>query len=110
MNLTTATLNQETSVYWEQLKGASEQVKLALISMLSASLVKPVAKTATDNLNKKLHISREDLEITPFVASIGQGIKPLPADFDYDKAKQEFLATRKISGRPRFPYSSHKSL
>ena len=36
-------------------------------------------------------IRPEDLEITPFVASIGQGIKPLPADFDYEKAKEDYL-------------------
>ena len=61
------TLNREASTYWEQVKNASQQVKL------------------------EPRITREDLEITPFVSTLGQGIKPLPEDFDYDKAKQEYL-------------------
>lgn len=61
------TLNCEASTYWEQVKNASQQVKL------------------------EPRITREDLEITPFVSTLGQGIKPLPEDFDYDKAKQEYL-------------------
>lgn len=40
---------------------------------------------------QKPHITPEDLEITPFVSSIGESIKPLSVDFDYDKAKQEYL-------------------
>ena len=42
--MNTVALNRETSTYWEQVKDASQQVKLALISMLSASLVTPVAE------------------------------------------------------------------
>lgn len=89
--MNTLTINKEAYTYWEKIKGASQQVKLALISMLSASLVSPIAETNTIDNDQKLHINPEDLEITPFVSSIGQGIKPLPADFDYDKAKQEYL-------------------
>lgn len=65
--MNTMTLNREASTYWEQVKNASQQVKL------------------------EPRITREDLEITPFVSTLGQGIKPLPEDFDYDKAKQEYL-------------------
>lgn len=89
--MNTVVLNRETSTYWEQVKDASQQVKLALISMLSASLVTPVAEAKSAESSKKPHVTREDLEITPFVSTIGQGIKPLPEDFDYDKAKQEFI-------------------
>jgi len=85
------TLNREAFTYWEQVKNASQQVKLALISMLSASLVTPQDNAKVADGNEKLHVTREDLEITPFVSSLGQGIKPLPEDFDYDKAKQEYL-------------------
>ena len=85
--MNTMTINREASTYWEQVKNASQQVKLTLISMLSASLVTPQNEAqATDN-SEKLRISREDLEITPFVSTLGQGIKPLPEDFDYDKDK-----------------------
>ena len=87
----TMILNRETSTYWELIKNASQQVKLTLISMLSASLVAPQNKEVVEDRSEKLHITREDLEITPFVSSIGQSIKPLPEDFDYDKAKQEYL-------------------
>ena len=78
------TLTPETTTYWEQVKGASRQAKLALISLLSASL-----KSAASS--KKPSITREDLAITPFVETIGQGLNALPEDFDYDKAKQEYL-------------------
>ncbi len=85
------TLNREAFTYWEQVKNASQQVKLALISMLSASLVTPQDNAKVADGNEKLHVTREDLEITPFVSSLGQGIKLLPEDFDYDKAKQDYL-------------------
>jgi hypothetical protein len=89
--MATISLNREASTYWEQVKGASQQVKLTLISMLSASLVTPQDEAQAADSSEKLHITPEDLEITPFVSTLGQGIKPLPDDFDYDKAKQEYL-------------------
>ena len=89
--MTTFAINREASVYWNQIKDTSEQVKLALISMLSASLVQPKEEKKTTAADQKLRISRKDLEITPFVATIGQAIKPLPIDFDYDKAKKDYL-------------------
>ena len=85
------TFNREASTYWEQVKNASQQVKLELISMLSASLVTPQTEVQAADSSEKPRITREDLEITPFVSSLGQGLKPLPEDFDYDKAKQEYL-------------------
>ena len=89
--MATMTLNREASTYWEQVKDASQQVKLTLISMLSASLVNPQNETESTKSSEKPHITREDLEITSFVSTLGQGIKPLPEDFEYEKAKQEYL-------------------
>jgi len=94
MTLTTISVNQETANYWEQLKGTSRQVKLSLISLLSASLVKEKVEAQVTNDSDKLHITTEDLEITPFVATLGRSIKPLPADFDYKKAKEEYLTQK----------------
>lgn len=96
----TLALEQETKNYWQLLKGASDQVKLSLISLLSSSLLskEDVVKPSEEVLSAT--IRTEDLEITPFVASIGQNINPLPQDFDYDKdfsAKHEnidYLITR----------------
>ena len=92
--MATMTLNREVSTYWEQVKDASQQVKLTFISMLSASLVTPQNEAQTADSSEKLRITQEDLEITPFVSTLGQGIKPLPEDFDYDKAKQEYLTQK----------------
>lgn len=89
--MTTMVLEQQTKRYWQQLSGASDQVKIALISLLSSSLLSK--DTERDSSEKASHIKirPEDLEITPFVASIGQSIKPLPADFDCEKAKADYL-------------------
>ena len=85
------TLEQQTKSYWQLLSGASDQVKLALISLLSSSLVsKDDVQKSSENVSR-IKIKPEDLKITAFVASIGQDIKPLPADFDYDKAKEDYL-------------------
>ena len=87
----TTIAEQETMNYWQQLKDASDQVKLSLISLLSSSLVsKDVAVKTNDSA--RIVIRPEDLEITPFVASIGQNINPLPADFDFDKEKSGYLS------------------
>lgn len=87
--MTAMVLEQQTKSYWQLLSGASDQVKIALISLLSSSLLpKDTVQDATGKA-EQVKIRPEDLEITPFVASIGQGIKPLPADFDYEKAKEE---------------------
>ena len=84
-------LEQQTKSYWQLLSGASDEVKLALISLLSSSLMTKDSEQKSAEKASRVKIKPEDLEITPFVASIGQGIKPLPADFDYDKAKAEYL-------------------
>ena len=89
--MNTLALEQETRNYWQMLKGASDQVKLSLISLLSSSLVSKKAVEVSTEMVPTANIRPEDLEITPFVASIGQSIKPLPADFDYDKAKEDYL-------------------
>ena len=57
--MNTMTLNREASTYWEQVKNASQQVKLALISMLSASLVTPQNEAVTSVSSEKLHITRQ---------------------------------------------------
>lgn len=89
--MSTLTIEQETRNYWLQLKDVSDQVKLSLISLLSSSLLsKKNAVDLTENVSQ-ITIRPEDLEITPFVASIGQSIKPLPKDFDYDKEKADYL-------------------
>lgn len=89
----TTIVEQEIMNYWQQLKDASDQVKLSLISLLSSSLVsKDVAVKTNDSA--RIVIRPEDLEITPFVASIGQNINPLPADFDFDKEKSDYLTQK----------------
>ena len=89
--MTAMVLEQQTKSYWQLLSGASDQVKIALISLLSSSLLSKDTIQESSEKAVQVKIRPEDLEITPFVASIGQGIKPLPADFDYEKAKAEYL-------------------
>ena len=89
--MATLALEQETKNYWQLLKGASDQVKLALISLLSSSLVSKEDATKPIDEAQNATIRPEDLEITPFVASIGQNIKPLPQEFDFDKEKSDYL-------------------
>lgn len=89
--MTAMVLEQQTKSYWQLLSGASDQVKIALISLLSSSLLSKDAVQDTSEKTSRVKIRPEDLEITPFVASIGQGLKPLPADFDYEKAKADYL-------------------
>ena len=86
----TSALEQETMNYWQLLKGASDSVKLSLISWLSSSLVSKNLDVEAPKA-ENIKIRREDMEITPFVASIGQNINPLPADFDYNEAKKDYL-------------------
>ena len=93
-NMATLTLERETQNYWSLLKDASDQVKLALISLLSSSLVSKNVELAAPTTEKKPKITAKDLEITPSVAKIGENIKPLPEDFDYQKAKYEYLTEK----------------
>lgn len=89
--MTTIAIEQETKNYWQLLQGASDQVKLALISLLSSSLVSKKDAATHSSEAVQTAIRPEDLELTPFVASIGQGIRPLPRDIDYDKEKTDYL-------------------
>ena len=50
-----------------------------------------VAAAKLTDETQQTSIKPEDLEITPLVASIGQNIKPLPKDFDFDKEKADYL-------------------
>lgn len=88
--MTTIAIEQETMNYWQLLKGASDHVKLSLISLLSSSLVSKDVDVKTEDA-AQIVIKPEDLEVTPFVASIGQSINPLPADFDFDEEKSDYL-------------------
>ena len=88
--MTTIAIEQETMNYWQLLKGASDQVKLSLISLLSSSLVSKEVDVKTKD-SVRVDIRPEDLEITPLVASIGKSINPLPADFDYEKERTDYL-------------------
>ena len=89
--MTAIAIQRETKAYWEKVQGASDQVKVALISLLSASLAKNNTKATVADEASKPTIGREDLELTPFVASLGKGLSPLPADFDYEKAREDYL-------------------
>ena len=89
--MTAMMIEQEAMSYWQQLSGASDQVKIALISLLSSSLISKDKERDSSEKAPHIKIRPEDLEITPFVASIGQSIKPLPADFDCEKAKADYL-------------------
>ena len=91
--MTTIAIEQETMNYWNLLQGASNHVKLALISLLRSSLVSKEVDVKVEE-DAAVKIRPEDLEITPFAASIGQSLNPLPADFDYDKEKSDYLITR----------------
>ena len=92
--MNTLALEQETMNYWQLLKGASDQVKLSLISLLSSSLVSKETVADTPEMVSDVKIRPEDLEITPFVASIGQNIKPLPADFSAKHENVDYIITR----------------
>ena len=46
------------------------------------------AAATTDGWPK---IRREDMHISPEVMKLVEDIEPLPADFDYDKARLEYL-------------------
>ena len=92
--MTALALERETQNYWALLKDASDQVKLALISLLSSSLVKKTEEITVVDKESKPKITAKDLEITPFVAKIGEKIKPLSEDFDYQKVKYEYLSEK----------------
>lgn len=63
-----------------------DESQVVLIEKLSKTIRRILAAA-----KKEPVITREDLVITPFVASIGEGITPLPADFNEKEAKEKYL-------------------
>lgn len=53
--------------------------------------VKAERKAAATTTSGWPKIRREDLHISPEVMKIVEDIEPLPKDFDYDKARLEYL-------------------
>ena len=53
--------------------------------------VKAERKAATTTANGWPKILREDMHISPEVMKLVEDIEPLPDDFDYDKARLEYL-------------------
>ena len=53
--------------------------------------VKAERKAAATTTSGWPKISREDLHISPEVMKLVEDIEPLPKDFDYDKARLEYL-------------------
>lgn len=53
--------------------------------------VKAERKAATTTTSGWPKIRREDLHISPEVMKLVEDIEPLPNDFDYDKARLEYL-------------------
>ncbi len=53
--------------------------------------VKAEKKAAATTNNGWPKIRREDLHISPEVMKLVEDIEPLPDDFDYDKARLEYL-------------------
>lgn len=73
-----ATMLQDISSIDVSQVGLIEKLNKAVQRIISAAKKEPV-------------ITKEDLSITPFVASIGEGIKPIPEDLDVDAAKKKYL-------------------
>ncbi len=53
--------------------------------------VKAERKTAATTNNGWPKIRREDIRISPEVMKLVEDIEPLPDDFDYDKARLDYL-------------------
>lgn len=66
-----------------------DESQVALIEKLSKAVQRIITAA-----KKEPVITKEDLAITPFVDSVGEGIKPLPVDFDYEKAKEKYLTEK----------------
>ena len=52
---------------------------------------RPKVKTAATTNNGWPKIRREDMRISPEVMKLVEDIEPLPDDFDYDKARLDYL-------------------
>ncbi|MCR5453798.1 MAG: hypothetical protein K6F33_02270 [Bacteroidales bacterium] len=100
-------IEKETQNYWALLKDAGDQVKLALISLLSDSIrIAPsqpqkTAKTLTaaeireqktKEVLTKLRQPKSDQSVdVSWVRDIVKDIPAMESDIDYDKIKDEYL-------------------
>ncbi len=105
--MNTATLEPEIIPYWNSIKDASQNIKLALISLLSDSMrfAQPKPKTAAKNLSaaeireKKTKeilaqlpkIKKSELKISPEVMAVVANVPEMDTDVDYDKIKYNYL-------------------
>ena len=101
------TLEPEIIPYWNSIKDASQNIKLALISLLSDSmqLTQPKQKTVTKNLSAaeireqrtkevlaQLRKTKTDSSIdVSWVREIVKNVPKMDADVDYDKIKYDYL-------------------
>ena len=105
--MTGIALEKETQNYWALLKDASDQVKLALISLLSDSIrlahskpkKAPKTPSATEIRDQKTKevlaklpkIKKSELQISPEVMAVVANVPEMDADVDYDKIKYDYL-------------------
>ena len=101
--MTAIALEKETQNYWNLLKDASNEVKIALISMLSSSMLPKaedsgiVVRHETRNEKEKAflaslkRIKREDLKVLPWVQDIVKDIPPMPESVDSEDLKYKHL-------------------
>ena len=103
--MTAIALEKETQNYWALLKDTSDQVKLALISLLSDSIrmaqskPKKAEKTLStaeireqktkEVLAKLPKIKKSELQISPEVMAVVANVPEMDADVDYDKIKYD---------------------
>ena len=105
--MTGIALEKETQNYWALLKDASDQVKLALISLLSDSIrmahskpkkapKTPSATEIRDQKTKevlaKLRNTKSDQSVdVSWVRGIVKDVPEMDSDVDYDKIKYDYL-------------------
>lgn len=104
---TALTIEPEIIPYWNSIKDASQNIKLALISLLSESLriSQPKAKKTkkalttaeireqkTKEVLAKLRNTKTDKSIdVSWVQEIVKNVPQMDADVDYDKIKYDYL-------------------
>ena len=104
---TALTLEPEIIPYWNSIKDASQNIKLALISLLSESLrisqpkAKKTKKALTtveireqktkEVLAKLPKIKKSELTISPEVMAVVANVPQMDEDVDYDKIKYDYL-------------------
>ncbi|MBO4372213.1 MAG: hypothetical protein J5826_04705 [Bacteroidales bacterium] len=98
----------EAAPYWELIKNASNNIKLALISMLSESIrigtKTPPQKTALqlspaeireqkakELWKKEKKINKSELVISPEILSVIKEVPEMDKNVDYDKIKYDYL-------------------